>query len=103
MAEPEITEQEIAQGKRTVPSFSAVLHSIVERVLPAGHERDLAHASVRTEYNEPNPEAPVLSSGGGVQQVAVEPIDYDKLAAAIARQNASVGQQQTVVPQPPGQ
>jgi hypothetical protein len=103
MAEQEITEQEIAQGKRTVPSISSVFHSIIDRVLPAGHLQDLAHASVRTEYNEPNPEPPVVSLSGSAPVAAFEPIDYDKLAAAIARQNASVGQQQTVVPQPPGQ
>jgi hypothetical protein len=104
MVEQEISEQDIAQGKRTVPSLSAVLHSIVERVLPAGHERDLAHASVRRDFNEPNPDPPVVSpTARGVAPVQVETIDYDKLAAAIARQNDSRGQQATVVPQPPGQ
>lgn len=102
MPEQEISEQEIAQGKRTVPPFSAVMHQIVDRVLPAGHLQELAHASVRTEYNEPNPEAPVVSPTSGAV-APVEPINYDLLAAAILRQNESRGQQETVVPQPPGQ
>lgn len=81
-----LTDEEIAQGKHGVPTFAETIHTLIDRTLPQHTwEGQLAHESVRKEFNEPEPEVPALSVVPSAP-AAGAPFDYDALAAAMLRQ-----------------
>jgi hypothetical protein len=89
MSDQELTPEDVAAGKHGVPTFAETIHSLIDRVLPQHTwEGQLAHESVRREFNEPEPEpvAPVVTPTPGT---SAAPFDYDALAAAMIRQQGA--------------
>jgi hypothetical protein len=89
MSDQELTAEQIAAGEHGVPTFAETMHALINRVLPQHTwEGQLAHESVRREFNEPEPEVPALSVVPTPNAPGAA-FDYDALAAAMVRQQAA--------------
>ena len=79
MTDQELTPEEVAAGKHGVPTFAETLHKLIDRVLPQHTwEGQLAHESVRKEFNEEEPEPVIAAAVPTEGQPAASSVDYDK-------------------------